>query len=152
MRSRRDSKRSRKYRPGFEPPGQKTFPWWIVPVIVVVIGLAVGLIFLFRSGPEESTTTPTISPTLSPTTPSPSPTTAATPTPTATPVTKSCTVSEDTVVRNGPSVDSIGQDIVRGKKVNVIDTTEGDGYTWYRAMLPGYDEIRYIRVEAVDCE
>jgi hypothetical protein len=61
-------------------------------------------------------------------------------------------VTADAVIRNEPVVDSIGQDIARGKKVNVIDTIEGDGYTWYRVMLPGYDEIRYIRVEAVDCE
>jgi hypothetical protein len=63
-----------------------------------------------------------------------------------------CTVVEEAVLHNEPTVGSIGQDLASGKLVNVIDTVESDGYTWYRVMLPGYDEIRYIRIEAVECE
>jgi hypothetical protein len=75
--------------------------------------------------------------------------------PTVTPTleTHPCTVKQDTYIYREPSENSVKQERAEGTTVNVIDTVESDGHTWYRVMLPGQEGIvLYVHVEDVECE
>ena len=155
-RGRRSSQRpGRGHRPGFEPRGQRGIPpWiWIIGAVVIIL-LLVGALLIFTGRDGEEVPTPTST--------TPSPTSTATPTlqaPTATPEptptleTRECEVIEEGVtVWNEPREESVGQNVHAGQTVDVIDRVEEGGRSWYRIFLPWDSTVRYIPVEAVECE
>ena len=153
MATRRPRQLKRRIRPGFEPRRRGGgFSRWVVGVgvgLIVVAVIVMSVILPRRSG---APLTPTVPPT-SVTVPVPvEPTDTPMPSATPKPPTRPCTVKGNTRIYSEPNEDSVGQDLARGKIVQVIDTVESDGRTWYRVTLPGYDDVRYVLVEAVECK
>jgi hypothetical protein len=124
-------------------------------LIVVIIIVVVVVVIAIPESDEKPT--PTITPppaTATTSAPAATPTDTPTPTPTAipTPKTRACTVKEGAYCYNEPHPDSPSQSLAEGTVIGVVDTVEGDGHTWYQVWLSAYNVMRYVPVEAVECD
>lgn len=152
----------------FRSPRDRRGPNWpviaIVVAAIVVVGVIVTLLLSSRDGgspaevtytpspapPEETPVTappteePTATSTLVPRTPTP------VTTPTATPIPETCLVLEQTWVRNQPTEDTIGLELLEaGAEIGVMGEVQNEEGTWY--LLAGYAGPAYIRAGKVQC-
>ncbi len=156
--------RSRKFR---SPRDRKRPNWPVIAIVVaavVVVGIVVTLLLLSRGGGSSIEATEMPSPTpveQTPVTETPTeePTATGMPaprtltpaaTPTATPIPEICLVVEQTWVRNRPTEDTIGLELLAaGARVGVIGEVQSEEGVWY--LLAGYVEPAYIQAGKVQC-
>jgi len=153
MAIRRRGRRTVRVRPGFGPRKRGGgFPRWIggVGIGLIVLAVIVVVALLLRNDGLPSAVTPL--PVAATVTATVQATDARLPAATPTLATRPCTVVRDSLAYREPDESSVGQSLAGGKTVHVIDTIEAGGRTWYRVLLPGYDDVRYVLVEAVECK